>query len=115
MDPKYATPSHGKIQVGYNVDEESAKINDQRDTITRKKPFHVGVYYSKMVKKDASAKIEIMDIKNQNVVFEKRWQDTYGTSGKITKVNPKNWKAGNYRIQMFRKDKLITSRVIKVK
>jgi hypothetical protein len=116
MEEKFAAPSHDEIQVGYNVDDESAKINDPTHTVKRNRTFEVSILYAKRVKKGegTTAKLQIVNTKNKQSVFEDTWQESYGNSGKTTEINPKTWEAGQYRIELYRGNKLITSKEIKV-
>ncbi|WNB91708.1 hypothetical protein [Bacillus sp. NEB1478] len=116
MEQKFTPPTQDEIQVGYKVDDESAKINDLTYTIKRKQPFHVGVIYANMVEKDdeTAAKLQILKTENKLVVFEDTWQDTNGTSGKINEIDPKSWESGQYWIKLYRGDKLIRTKEIKV-
>lgn len=113
---EFDSPSHDEIQVGYNLNDESLRITNPKNSITRNRSFKVVVIYSEMVEDNTNspAKLQIVDLGNDKVVFEDYWTDSYGISGTTKEINPKNWVKGQYKIELYRQNKLQTTKTIEV-
>ncbi|WP_141434000.1 hypothetical protein [Bacillus sp. 03113] len=117
FDQEFGDPAHDEIQVGFNVDDESVKVNDPAEIIKANQAFNVVVTYANMVEGNSNfpAKLQITSLESNEIIFEDNWIDSYGISGKTNKIYPENWKIGKYNLTLFRNDKVITTKTIELK
>lgn len=104
------------VKLGYQIDFESQSMEESEEPLDLKKDILVEVNYqypkeNDMVEK-ISRKLVMKNKKNNEVVYEKQWEEDAETTGYDFPLDTTKFTSGLYNVELYKNSKLVKEKTI---